>query len=170
MNGKKGTFLKILAGILIFLAFIQVFRPTRNLGNDNTNHIATRFAVPDSVEQILKTSCYDCHSNQTTYPWYTNVQPVGWWLQHHVNEGKDELNFSEFTTYRIFRQYHKMEETLELLRDDKMPLPSYIVVHTDAKLNENQKKLLSQWAVGIMDTLKANYPADSLRRPQRPRP
>lgn len=159
--------MKVLAGVVVFLVLIQVFRPGRNLGNDNTHHISTLYNVPQNVEEILKTSCNDCHSNYTVYPWYTNIQPVGWWLQHHVNEGKDELNFSEFSTYRIFRQYHKMEETIELLDEGKMPLSSYTLVHTNAKLSPEQKNQLTRWALAIIDTIKANYPADSLRRPQR---
>lgn len=170
MNGKSGLLKKVGLGTILLLIIIQVFRPTLNLSNDLTNDISTKFNVPDSVQQILKTSCYDCHSNKTVYPWYTNIQPVGWWLQHHVNEGKEELNFSEFATYRVFRQYHKMEETLELLEKDEMPLASYTVIHTNAKLNPAQKQLLSAWASAVRDTIKASYPADSLRRPQRPRP
>ncbi len=169
MKNKKQIVINALLGLLVLLVVIQFIRPARNLGNDNTNHIAVKYPIPDSVEQILKVACYDCHSNLTEYPWYANIQPVTWWLQHHVNEGKEELNFSEFNTYRIFRQYHKMEEVIKMVDEGEMPLASYTLIHTDAKLSETQKQALEQWATGIRDNIKASYPADSLLRPQKVR-
>jgi hypothetical protein len=158
---------KIGLGVLAVLVLIQLIRPTRNLGNDLTNDISTKYPVPADVAQLLKTACNDCHSNYTVYPWYTNIQPVGWWLQHHVNEGKEKLNFSEFTTYRPFRQFHKLDETIEMIKEGEMPLNSYTWVHTDAKLNEEQKALLTNWAMSVQEAMRKEYPADSLVRPKR---
>src|SRR5579871_2879029 len=120
-----------IAGIALVVIFvlIQFLRPARNLSNNNTNAISTKYRVPDSVDQILKTSCYDCHSNYTVYPWYTNIQPVGWWLTHHINEGKEHLNFSEFASYRIGRQYHSLQGITKLVKKDEMPISSYTLIH-----------------------------------------
>lgn len=151
--------LYVLLGLLLLAQFI---RPERNLSNDQSRHIATRYQVPEPVEGILKTACYDCHSNYTVYPWYANIQPVAGWLAHHVDEGKQELNFSDFTTRRVAVQNHKMEEVIEMVRENEMPLGSYTWVHRDAILSEGQKDQLIAWAQTVMDTIKANNPPDSL--------
>lgn len=152
----------ILIGLAVVLVLIQFIRPARNQSNDQTNHISTKYPVPAEVESILKTACYDCHSNNTVYPWYANVQPVAWWLADHVNEGKRELNFSNFTTRRIAVQNHKLEEMIEQVKEGEMPLGSYTWVHRDAALSQEQKMLLTGWAQSLMDTIRAHYPADSL--------
>lgn len=136
-------------GIALFaiLVLIQFIRPERN-GNweKSDNDISMAINVPSDVQQILETSCYDCHSNHTTYPWYTNIQPIGWWLQNHVNEGKDELNFSEFKTYKPKRQKHKLEEIAEQVNEHEMPLGSYTLIHKNAILTPEQNVALVNWA------------------------
>lgn len=155
--------------LTVSLIGIQFFRPTKNISEGNQpKDISSLYPIPDSVHQILKTSCYDCHSNNTQYPWYSNIQPVAWWLADHVKEGKAELNFSEFANYRIGRQYRKLEEVIEEVKEDKMPLSSYTIAHSDAKLNDNQKRMLSAWAASVRDTIEARFPTDSLKRPQKP--
>src|SRR5215213_8131450 len=105
---------KILLTILAIFIIIQFIRPARNISDEvAATDITKVYSVPADVQQILKVSCNDCHSNNTEYPWYTNIQPVGWWLQHHVNEGKAELDFSKFSTYSPKRQHHKLEEVIE---------------------------------------------------------
>jgi hypothetical protein len=123
--------------------------------------------VPTDVQNILKTSCYDCHSNNTAYPWYNNIQPVAWFLADHVKEGKGELNFSEFATYPIGRQYRKLAEINNEVKDGEMPLSSYTLIHGNAKLNDQQKLAVSNWVTSVRDSIKAHYPADSLARPKR---
>ncbi len=140
----------------------QFIRPERNLSNDQTNHLRTHYPIPDSVEAILDIACYDCHSNLTRYPWYANVQPFAAWIAHHVDEGKQELNFSSLTTRRIAIQNHKLEELIEMVREGEMPLPSYTWIHRDAVLSDPQKNALIAWAQTTMDSIKAQYPADSL--------
>lgn len=157
---------KILLFLLAVLLVLQAFRPKKdNLGPSPTAANMNNFVnVPADIDQLLKTSCYDCHSNQTTYPWYANIQPVGWWLDDHVDEGKKELNFDDFGNYNLRRQYHKVEEIAELVEQGEMPLPSYTIVHTDAKLTEEQKKQVSAWTLQVLDAYKAKYPLDSLMR------
>lgn len=165
----KKFFKRLLLVLLIAFIVIQFFRPEKNIAAGiSANDITTKYAVPQNVQQILKTSCYDCHSNNTVYPWYSNIQPVAWWLKDHIDEGKRELNFSEFATYRIGRQYRKLEEINGEVKEDKMPLSSYTIIHKDAKLSNEQKLALATWVTALRDSIKAQYPEDSLKRPQRP--
>jgi Haem-binding domain len=134
----------------------------------SANDITTKYTVPKNVQNILVTSCYDCHSNNTNYPWYANIQPVAWWLNNHIKEGKREINFSEFSSYRIGRQYRKLEEMANEVNENQMPLESYTFIHKNAKLNDAQKGILTNWVNSVRDSIKAHYPEDSLKRPQRP--
>ncbi len=148
--------------LLIALIVIQFFRPARNLSGEKTNNIAKNFAVSDSVQQILAVACNDCHGNKTVYPWYASVQPIAWWLAGHVNDGKRHLNFDEFTSYRLRKQYHKMEEVVEQIENGEMPEKAYRLVHAGARLTEAQKTTLIHWAETIKDSMKARFPMDSL--------
>ena len=152
---------------ILLLAFvvIQFFRPAKNKAEGISNKdISKIYAVPADVSTILKTSCYDCHSNNTVYPWYAEIQPVAWWLNKHIADAKKDLNFSEFAGYSIRRKYRKFEEINDLVKKDEMPLDSYLWIHKYAKLNEQQKLTLANWVTSLRDTIKANYPADCLVR------
>lgn len=153
---------KILLGLLGTLLIIQFIRPDRNESAAVPGDIAAKYDVPDNVMAILKPACYDCHSNQTRYPWYAAIQPVAWWLAAHVNDGKRHLNFHEFTTRRVAVQNHKLEEIIEMVKEEEMPLGSYTWTHADARLSDAQRELIVNWARSAMDSLKAQYPADSL--------
>lgn len=158
-------FKKILVFLLIALVAIQFFRPKKNQQEGiPTSHIATKYAVPEDVASILSKACNDCHTNNTKYPWYSNVQPVAWWLDNHVQDGKKHLNFSEYTNKRPRYMYHKMEEVIEMVKEGEMPLASYTWIHKDAILTEAEKTKLYDWANAVMDTLKTQYPIDSLIR------
>ncbi|MFN7116061.1 MAG: heme-binding domain-containing protein [Saprospiraceae bacterium] len=154
----------ILLAIVIVLVGIQFVRPAKNTSNDKTYDITTKYSVPNEVANILDVACNDCHSNLTKYPWYAEVQPVGWWLNNHVVDGKRHLNFSEFTNRPVAVQNHKFEETIEMVKEKEMPLPSYtwFGLHSGAKLSDAQRETLVNWAQAQMDLLKAQYPADSL--------
>ena len=142
---------KIAYVLLVALIIIQFFKPERNLSTTKSaNDITNKYAVPASVQEILKNSCFDCHSNNTVYPWYANIQPVAWWLADHVNEGKRELNFSEFLTYSPKKAHHKLEEINEMVKEGEMPLQSYTIIHQNAKLSEAQKLEIATWADGLM--------------------
>lgn len=141
MKNKK---LLLLPLVLIVIQFI---RPARNMGESKTERdISHAITVPTEVGSILEKSCYDCHSNNSTYLWYFNIQPLGWWLQNHINEGKRELNFSEFATYTPKRQKKKLKEIAEQLKEKEMPMSSYTLVHTDAKISDAQIDLVANWA------------------------
>jgi hypothetical protein len=156
--------LKLLGwSLLIALIVLQFFPPGKNEGPAYSGHRLTdSYKVPEDVQEILDMSCYDCHSNTTRPMFYMHIQPVGYWIMHHVEEGKDELNFDEFGTYTLRRQYHKLEEIVETVNEGEMPLSSYTLIHNDASLNEAQRKALTGWANALMDTLEAHYPMDSL--------
>lgn len=165
---SKGKIIKNVGlGLLVVLVIIQFFHPARNQSNETTYDISTKYPIPDTVKAILKTSCYDCHSNYTEYPWYANIQPVAWWLGDHVNGGKEELNFNTFASYRIGRQYNKLDKIAKEVKEGEMPLSSYTLIHRYAKLDEGQRKLVADWANSIHDSIKATYPADSLKKSQR---
>lgn len=141
---------KILVLALIALVIIQFFHPARNIhAGPFPNDISMKYAESAEVKQVLEKACNDCHSNNTVYPWYSNIQPVAWWLQNHVNEGKRELNFNEFLTYPAKKQDHKLEELMETVKEGEMPLNSYTWVHTNAKLTVEERRLLTDWAANI---------------------
>jgi hypothetical protein len=138
---------KIIIGILIVLILIQFIKPKQNNGNAlGRNDFTHEIQTPDSIMRILKISCFDCHSNHTNYPWYAEINPVSWWLNHHVNEGNRELNFSEFATYSLKRKNKKLEEIAKQVKEHEMPLSSYTLMHKNAKLTETQALSLIHWA------------------------
>jgi hypothetical protein len=149
---------KIGYGALAALLIIQFIKPARNISDAPTpNDISNKYAVQAEVDAILKTSCYDCHSNNTRYPWYANIQPVAWWLADHVDEGKREINFNEFLSYKPKKAHHKMEEVAEMVNEGEMPLQSYTIVHRDANLSDAQRKLLADWALGVMQEIATEH-------------
>ncbi|MEO7984348.1 MAG: heme-binding domain-containing protein [Bacteroidota bacterium] len=156
---------KILIVLLIALVIIQFIHPKKNKADGlQPNYIGNSFAIPADVKNILAKACNDCHTNNTRYPWYTNLQPVHWWLDKHIREGKRGLNFDEYTSRNLRFQYHKMEDVIEQVKEGGMPLNSYTWIHKDARLTEEQKNKIIGWANSIMDTMKARYPIDSLIR------
>ncbi|WP_113639237.1 heme-binding domain-containing protein [Nubsella zeaxanthinifaciens] len=147
---------KILLGLLLAFLAIQLFRPEKNKSEvKEVNDIAAVYQVPAETGRLLQTSCYDCHSNNTNYPWYANIQPVAWWLNNHIVEGKEELNFSAFGTYSLKKQAHKLDEVAELVANGDMPLSSYTIIHGNAKLNDMQKKQLADWANSLKTQIEA---------------
>lgn len=138
---------KFLLGALVVLAGIQFIRPEKNrAAGTSPNTIQTVYSVPADVQQILDKACLDCHSNNTRYPWYNNLQPVAWWIDHHVDEGKRELNFDAFASYSPKKQHHKMEEIGEQVKSGEMPMDSYTWMHKEAVLTPDEKAILTTWA------------------------
>lgn len=153
--------------LVLFAAFVivQFIRPTKNVaGGPSPNDISMKFRVPQEVQTELHNSCYDCHSNNTRYPWYAEVQPVGWLLDKDIREAKKRLNFSEFGTYRLRRQYTKLEKVADQVSEEEMPLPNYVFMHKDANMSPERRTRLINWANAMRDSMKAMYPADSLER------
>ncbi len=144
---------KTLLLILVILVAIQFIRPEKNTSKINKNSISTTMQIPEEVKQIIKTSCTNCHSNHTKYPWYNEIAPVSWFLASHVNNGKKHLNFSEWNTYNKNQKNHIIKDLQEVLKNQKMPLKSYLILHKDAKMTPKQYKTVLEWA----KTLKATY-------------
>ena len=136
----------------ILLALIGAFLVLQFFGIDKTNppidknsDFLTLKKTPENVATLVKSACYDCHSNETVYPWYAKVQPFGWFLKDHIDEGRRELNFSTFASYEPRRQAKKLDEAAEQIENGGMPLESYTLIHKEAKLTAEQKKLLTDY-------------------------
>ncbi len=138
---------KLLYALGALVIGIQFIRPTANQNPEvAATDITQVYTVPAEVKGILVQSCYDCHSNNTRYPWYAHIQPVGWWLSSHIEDGKKHLNFSEFGTYAAKKANHKLEEVEEAVTDGWMPLDSYLWVHHEARLTPEQARAVATWA------------------------
>jgi len=145
---------KILLAIGILFFGIQFFRPARNKSDQVLDtDISKMVTTSDSVLSVLKNACYDCHSNITNYPWYSNIQPMGWLMAHHIKQAKNELNFNEFGTYSQRRQLSKLDGIVNSIKDEIMPLKSYRLMHKPAQLSTNEKSLLINWAQQSIDSL-----------------
>ena len=137
---------KILLLAVLILVGIQ-FIPVEENKSDtfSKNDFISTTNPPEGIGKILKNSCYDCHSNHTKYPWYNKIAPVSWWISDHIDHAKEELNFSEWDTYSLKKKKHKLEEIVEETGEGEMPLNSYLWMHGDAKLSDEQVKQLKQW-------------------------
>ena len=156
---------RILIAVLIILVIIQFIHPARNISQrDQPKNISTSYNTPPEVKKIFDKACLDCHSNNTRYLWYFKIQPVDWWLTHHINEGKQALNFDEYTNRPLRYQFHKLEEIADQVKEGEMPLGSYTWIHKDAVLTEGEKETIINWTEKIRAEMKAKYPPDSLRR------
>lgn len=141
---------KILLAIVLLLVIAQFIRPAKNLSAaPSPNDITALHPTPPEVKTILAKACYDCHSDNTRYPWYNHIQPVGWWLANHVNDGKRHLNFSQFGAYPPKRAANKLKETIELVEKHEMPLASYTLIHGDARLTDAERAALIAWAKDV---------------------
>ena len=146
---------KISLAIIIPFVAIQFIQPARNTGQLMRADITKHFSIPASVESILHTSCYDCHSNNTSYPWYANIQPMGWLLAYHINKGKADLNFNEFGSYSKRRRLSKLKSIAGSVKDGSMPIASYTWMHANAKLSAENKASIINWATRTRDSLEA---------------
>lgn len=130
---------------LIALVVIQFIRPEKNLGSYESVTIFESETKPSQeVRGILKTNCYDCHSNHTNYPWYAEIAPVSYWLADHVKDGKKHFNVSAWESYSAKKKDHKLEELFEEVEEGEMPLDSYTWIH--GNLTKKEQKLILQWA------------------------
>lgn len=145
---------KIGLGILIVIVLLQ-FIPTKKNQTSivSSNSIEQKYNTPKNVQAILKKACFDCHSNNTVYPWYSHIQPIGFWLNNHINEGKEELNFSEFNSYENKKARKKMEKVISSQEKGWMPLSSYTLIHKDATLTSTEKTIIIDWAKSVQQLL-----------------
>ena len=153
---KKRFTLKNSAIFFVFLfLLIQSFRFAKTAeAFDPAKDFTTLTFANAEVAHTLKIACYDCHSNQPTYPWYSNIAPISWWMQNHIDEGGHHLNFSEWGTYSEKRKDHKLEECIEMVEESEMPMASYTWMHKEAKLTDAQKLQLIEYFKAV----KGNTP------------
>ncbi len=147
--------LKIIAIVaLVALVGIQFIPTNRNQSDvvPVTDFIST-YNPPKEVANVLKTSCYDCHSNNTEYPWYNKIQPIAMYLEDHIRHGKGELNFSQFGDYSDRRKKSKLKSFIKEVEQDKMPLDSYTLIHWDAKISDSHKELVLTWVNKVLDSI-----------------
>lgn len=164
---KKLFFLLVLA-----FALLQFFRIDKtNPPVDKNMDFLTIKKTPENVATLIKSSCYDCHSNETIYPWYSNIQPFGWFLKDHIDEGRRELNFSNFATYEPAREARKLKKAASEIKEGEMPLESYLLIHKDAKLTPQQKELLVTYFNTMKDvTMITNKISEEELKPKKPNP
>lgn len=152
MNWKK----KVLFAIVVVFIGIQFIQPARNKSGDVLpTNIVKMYNVPVNVQTVLQNVCYDCHSNNTAYPWYVNIQPVGWMMASHIKDGKANLNFSDFGAYSKRKQTNKLRAIATSIKEGSMPISSYTLMHPVAKLSDENKNLLIDWATKTKDSLSS---------------
>ena len=144
-------------GLLLLVVFILLqFIPTHQ--NKSNEVLASDFNLyfdtPTEIAKKIKVSCYDCHSNNTNYPWYNKVQPVAWFLENHIKEAKEELNFSEFGNYSKRKQKSKLKHFYNEIEKGKMPLFSYTLIHSNAKLSKAETKKMLKWINELKNKIK----------------
>ena len=150
MNLKK----KIALGLFAGFVAIQFIQPARNKSDKVLpTDIEKIYVVPDEVLAVLQNSCYDCHSNNTRYPWYSFIQPGAWWMASHIKKGKAMLNFSQFGDLSNRKQQSKLQAIANQIKDNEMPLSSYTLLHRNAILTAEQKTILINWATSAKDSL-----------------
>ena len=149
---------KILLGLFIGFIAIQFIQPARYI-NDKIlpSDIQKMYSVPDSVLTVMQISCYDCHSNNIHYPWYSFIQPGAWLMASHTRKGKAMLNFSQFGDLTKRKQRSKLTGIVNLIKDGEMPLSSYNIIHQNANLSASQKNLVTNWATKLKDSLSLKH-------------
>ncbi|MBU4539517.1 MAG: heme-binding domain-containing protein [Weeksellaceae bacterium] len=154
---------KVLVTLLVAFILIQFFPIDKNNPAPTPQmDFLTIKKTPETTAALIRNSCYDCHSNETKYPWYTNVQPFAWFLKSHIDDGRKELNFSTFATYEPKRQAHKLSEAAEQVQKGDMPLDSYVLIHSEAKLSAPQQQELMQYFKRVENDIRTanNLPAE----------
>lgn len=135
----------LVAFVIIFLAS-QFIDPEENVGSTASFESFLNDTKPnEEVATILKTTCFDCHSDVTTYPWYNEITPLNFWLANHIEDGKKHFNISAWENYSIKKKDHKFEELIEMVESKEMPLESYTYTHAEAKLTDAQIAAVVDW-------------------------
>ena len=138
-----------LSAVVVSLLFLgaQAYRPDRtNPAVDERRTLSANTRLTPEVEAILRRSCNDCHSSETAWPWYSNIAPASWFLKQHVDEGRRELSFSEWASYPKRKRERKLHEMCEQVESGEMPLKSYLPLHPGARLSDEDRRRLCEWA------------------------
>jgi hypothetical protein len=152
-----GRIKKILLALLIVFIAIQFIQPGHNKnGQVPPTDFAKVLVAPNNVQTLLQNACYDCHSNNTSYPWYANIQPMAWLMASHIKNGKAKLNFSDFGSNSNRKQISKLKGIANQIKDDEMPISSYKAMHKKANLTKEEKVLIIDWMNKTADSLSAS--------------
>lgn len=130
-------------GIFVAIQLIPVDRTNKPV--DGNKNLVTVLKPSVEVAQILKNACYDCHSNEVKYPKYAYIAPISWSIKHHINEGRERVNFSEWMNYNADQKKHILEEIIETVESKEMPLKGYLPMHPEANLTDVQRKILNDY-------------------------
>jgi len=139
---KRNIFLVLLV-VFVIMQFFRIDK--NNPPTDVAQDFITLEKPPQAIATMVKNTCYDCHSNQTKYPWYTDIAPFSWWIKGHIDEGREHLNYSEWGTYKAKKKSHKFEEMAELVEGTEMPLITYVIMHSEAKMSDEERKAMVDW-------------------------
>ena len=150
---KKKIIIYLIAIKLLFVAiqFLPANKP--KIIVNNPNDLIKTTAAPKNIALILKTTCYDCHSNETTMPWYANFAPINWFIYKHVNDGRKELNFSNWNTLNKVEKVEKLDDILTMVSGEEMPLKKYTLLHPKAKLSKEDREAIINWADKSLDSI-----------------
>ena len=149
--------IKTILALGIVVVVIQFMQPARNKSSHLLPTDFTKvYVVPINIQSVLQNACYDCHSNNTAYPWYANFQPMAWLMASHIKNGKEKLNFSNFASYTSRRQISKLKGIANQIKDDEMPISSYKMMHNNARLSKEQKDLIMGWMNKTADSLSSS--------------
>ena len=148
---KRKVFWYSIGIIFVLIQFYPVDRPIVN--ENNQNDLFINIEGSNEVKQMFRTSCYDCHSNETNYPWYASIAPMKWMLYEDIEEGRSELNFSEWQELSKADMVEKLDDIYTVMEENEMPLKGYTMLHSNARLSENDRELIMQWTEDFMEKL-----------------
>ncbi len=147
---KKNIFL-IFVAIVVLIQFYPMDKPA--VSKDNPNDLITTSNVPENISTMLKNACYDCHSNESTFPWYSNVAPVKWMLYGHISEAREELNFSNWNSLETDDKADLLDDISTLVLEGEMPIKGYTILHSEANLSKTDREAISTWADEMLESL-----------------
>lgn len=148
---------KIALRVVLVFVVMQLFRIDKVEYQEPTENGIKMYENPSiQITQLLDETCLNCHSNQITYPWYSEIAPVSWWIADHIDEGREHLNFSEWGQYSAAKKVHKAEESWEEIAEKEMPLESYVFAHSEVDLTAEEREILIQYFKNLQ--VKYNTP------------
>ena len=140
-----------LAVILVLIQYYPTDKPLTYA--NNPNGLLQNNQVPNHISSILKSACYDCHSNETKYPWYASIAPLKWLIYSDINQGREELNFSDWNTISKEEKADILDDISTIILEEEMPLKKYVLLHSEAKLSLKDREDISNWAELALENL-----------------
>jgi len=151
MSKKKRLFWYTFFGIILLMQVYPVNQPP--VSNDNPKDLLLTTEVPEHISTMLKTACYDCHSNETVYPWYSYVAPIKWLVNRDTRVGREELNFSNWASMSKMDQATALSDISDEVLEGEMPMKIYPIMHSDARLSDEDRQAIADWADELTETL-----------------